>query len=532
MTTGKKWLLTAGSVTLLSVGWLRISGLPLLAALVPLLLISRSYDASRRAFWRMAGWTALTFCLWSVATVWWVWNAAPVGVFAATIVQVVLFGTVIMLYHYTSKRCRPALANVLLVCGWIAAEYVYLNGQISFPWLLLGNGFANDTWAIQWYEFTGALGGSLWVLISNLLIFQALTSPHRKRWWLREAAWTTIPLLLSLILFWSWQEPVGEEVTVTVVQPDIDPYTEKFSLPQREQDSVILALAAEAPVDADFIIAPETAIEDNLWENGNGIGRSEAVNRYRTFLREERPGAQFVTGATTLKLYTEEREKTFTARPLGNGGWYDVYNSALAIDSAGGIAIHHKAKLVIGVEMMPFMGLLQPFTDFIVDLGGTTGQLGTDNHYRIFRLQREEGEVRSAAPICYESVYGEHFATFARHGAQLLFVITNDGWWGDTPGYRQHFSFARMRAIETRKYVIRSANTGISGFINPRGDVLATLGWERRGTLTDTVPLSDEITFYALYGDVLGRVSCYTFLLSLLYYIVYRFRRRSHLIDE
>ena len=116
MTTGKKWLLTAGSVTLLSVGWLRISGLPLLAALVPLLLISRSYDASRRAFWRMAGWTALTFCLWSVATVWWVWNAAPVGVFAATIVQVVLFGTVIMLYHYTSKRCRPAPANVLLVC--------------------------------------------------------------------------------------------------------------------------------------------------------------------------------------------------------------------------------------------------------------------------------------------------------------------------------------------------------------------------------------------------------------------------------
>ena len=99
MTTGKKWLLVAGSVIMLSVGWLRISGLPLLAALVPLLLISNSYDSSRRSFWRMAGWTALTFCLWSVATIWWVWNAAPIGVFAATAVQVVLFGAVFMFCH-------------------------------------------------------------------------------------------------------------------------------------------------------------------------------------------------------------------------------------------------------------------------------------------------------------------------------------------------------------------------------------------------------------------------------------------------
>ena len=89
-----------------------------------------------------------------------------------------------------------------------------------------------------------------------------------------------------------------------------------------------------------------------------------------------------------------------------------------------------------------------------------------------------------------------------------------------------------MRAIETRRYVVRSANTGISGFINPRGDVLGTLGWNLRGTVTDTVPLSDETTLYARYGDVLGRVSCYVFLLSVLYYIAYRFRRRSHLVDE
>lgn len=524
----KRLFLILCSVILLSAAWLRVSGLTLLAALVPLLLISKDYDSSRRSFWHMAGWVALTFTLWSVATVWWVWIAAPIGVVAATTVQVVLFGSVFMIYHYTSKRSRPALANVILVCGWTAAEYIYLNGEISFPWLLLGNGFANDTWAVQWYEYTGALGGSVWVLVSNLLIFSALTTKSKRRWAL-EAAWITLPVAFSLALFWSWREPDGEKAVVTVIQPNIEPYTEKFSLPQSLQDSIILALAAQSPPDVDILLAPETAVDDNIWESG--IEGSASIRRFRNFIRTQRPDAQFILGATTMKLYASE--ETVSSRQMSDGMWYDVYNSALAIDSAGTIAVHHKAKLVIGAEMMPFMNILKPISKYIIDLGGTTGQLGTDNFYRVFKLQRDgECSVRSAAPICYESVYGEHFATFASRGAQIMFVITNDGWWGDTPGYRQHFSFSRLRAIETRKYVARSANTGISGFINSRGDVLQTLGWDERGVLTSAVPLSDKITPYSRYGDVAGRASCYIFLLSILYYTAYRFRRRSHLVDE
>ena len=113
----------------------------------------------------------------------------------------------------------------------------------------------------------------------------------------------------------------------------------------------------------------------------------------------------------------------------------------------------------------------------------------------------------------------------------MLFVLTNDGWWDDTPGYKQHFSYSRMRAIETRRYIVRSANTGISGFINSRGNVLDTLGWNKRGIVTRTIPLSDKTTFYTQYGDMLGRLGEFVFMLSILYFIVYRFRRRSHLVD-
>ena len=515
------------SVLLLVIPWLRVSGLSLLVAFVPLFMLSDSFDASRRSFWRMAAWVALTFMLWSVATVWWVWIAAPIGVIAATVVQVILFGTVFMIFHYVRKRSKPVLAYTMLVCGWTAAEYIYLNGQISFPWLLLGNGFANDTWAVQWYEFTGSLGGSLWVMLSNILLYNALRTAGNIKKWCIAGVWILVPVAVSVTMFFGWETPASRTVNVSVLQPVIESYTEKFVLSQQKQDSVILSLAALSPENVDFIVAPETAVENNIWESD--ILASASVRRYREFIAMQRPHAQFILGATTMKLYRSE--ETLSSRPLGDGYWYDVYNSSLAINASGNIDVHHKSKLVIGAEMMPFMKILKPISTYVVDLGGITGQLGTDNLYRVFRLDRDAGRVYSAAPICYESVYGEHFAKFARHGAEVMFVITNDGWWGDTPGYRQHFSYSRLRAIETRRYIARSANTGISGFITSRGDVMQSLGWNQRGILSEKLPLVGKLTFYVRYGDYLGRLGCYVFMLSALYFVVYRFRRRNHLVD-
>ena len=137
-----------------------------------------------------------------------------------------------------------------------------------------------------------------------------------------------------------------------------------------------------------------------------------------------------------------------------------------------------------------------------------------------------------APAVCYESVYGAYVGEFVRGGAQLILVITNDGWWRDTAIHRQHFSFSRLRAIEHRRAVARSANTGISGFINARGDVVGpTLGWARRGVLTAPVALSDELTVYTRYGDYLGRIAQYVMLLCLLYYVAYRVKRRNYLVD-
>ena len=111
-------------------------------------------------------------------------------------------------------------------------------------------------------------------------------------------------------------------------------------------------------------------------------------------------------------------------------------------------------------------------------------------------------------------------------------MISNDGWWGNTPGHKRLFDFCRLRAIETRRAIARSANTGISGFISPRGDVVGDrLEWDEQGILTAEVELRDEQTIYTRYGDWVARISCFIAILSLLYYVAYRVRRRNHLVD-
>jgi apolipoprotein N-acyltransferase len=101
-----------------------------------------------------------------------------------------------------------------------------------------------------------------------------------------------------------------------------------------------------------------------------------------------------------------------------------------------------------------------------------------------------------------------------------LFVITNDGWWGDTPGYHQHNAFSCVRAIETRRSIARSANTGISCFINQRGEILQKLGWWKRDAIKGTINANDKITFYVKHGDYIARIARFFALIVILSAIV------------
>ncbi len=509
------------SVALLSTGWLGLSGLPVLVALVPLLWISGSATDSRKGWWSTFRYALLTFVLWNVATVWWIWYATPVGPIAATIVSSTLSMLAFMIFHTVSKRASKVLAYTLLVSVWIALEYWYTSTTLSWPWLLFGNGFSNDIWAIQWYEYTGLFGGSLWVLLSNISIYEAWRSRQPSRIAV-AAAVTLLPLVISLLIYTSYEEPSTRTINVTVVQPNI--HFGRADRPNdREQQLNLLALVAEAPEDSDFVVMPECAIPDYVYVDN--FGRTPFLGQLRDVLIESCSDAALVSGVSTIKFYPRGIE-TATARVNNSGERYDVFNSAIYIPSEGDFGLHHKAKLVVGTESVPFVWLFKSFDSLIIDLGGSLGQLGRGTKRVVF----EDQAATIGAAICYEALYGAYYGEFVQNGAEAMFVISNDCWWDNTPGYKHLFSMSAIRAVEHRRAIARSANTGISGFISSRGDKLEMMGWDERGVLSDAVALNDKITFYTRHGDYVARIAVFMAILSLLNYMVLRIRRRNHLV--
>ncbi len=503
-------LYAALSVALLSLGWLGVTGLGLLVALVPLLRISGRYGPSRSEAWAMFGWCALVFGAWAAATTWWIWLAAPIGAILSVIFTACLCGGAFMLYHYASKRASKALAYTLLVAAWIAAEYLYTKGELSFPWLTLGNGFANDIRAIQWYDTTGVFGGTLWVLLCNILVYE--------RRWIATAAVVLLPLGISVTKYATYRTPPQGQVQVAVVQANFDAYTTDYTLSEREQVGIVRELMARAPEGTRFMLSHEVVLPESVDEPL--LDASWQVEALRSLLPAY-PRAQAIVGATTYLTYPDGFQST-TARPLRSGGWYDYFNTALAIDTAQ-VQLRHKSLLVVGSEKTPYHRWLRNVAFLNIRVGDIVGQLGSDPVARVFSAP--DGLIYGTA-ICYEGLYGGYMAGFVERGARVLFIISNDGWWGDTSGYRQLFALARLRAVELRRAIGRSANTGRSGLISPRGEVYSSLGWDERGVLTGALPLNDKITFYARHGDYIARLGCYLFVLCLLYFIAYRIRLR------
>lgn len=379
------------------------------------------------------------------------------------------------------------MAYTLLVSGWIATEFWYTTGDFSWPWLLLGNGFSHEVWAVQWYEYTGIFGGTLWVLLSNILLYEAWRRRRDAKAWTWAGAVVLLPILVSLGIFWSYEAPDEGSVTVSVVQPNIDCYDKFAAGTEQMQERLLLSMIEEAPAGSDFIVLPET-----VWPyayDERYLPQAPVVTKIREILREKSSGAMIVTGAETIVYYPPE-EQTETARQNERGAFYDKFNSTLGIDTTACLPIHHKGRLVIGVESTPTW-IFKALKFLVIDLGGTVGQLGVGEPGPAF----VHNGVSVGTPICYEGLYGNFYGGFVREGARALLISSNDGWWGDTPGHKHLFSIARLRAVEHRRAIARSANTGTSGFIDTRGDVQQKLGWDRRGILTGEVELNSELTF-------------------------------------
>jgi len=538
----KRWLLSLPVISglLLALSW-PARGFPLLLflGLVPLLLIeddalkNRFKHSTFHIFFRVFP----AFVIWNALTTWWIYNSTLFGAVVATLVNAICMSLVFWLFHFIRRNLKnPDQGYLSLVFIWISFEFLHHHWDLNWPWMSLGNGFSAWPSWMQWYEFTGMFGGSLWVLVVNIMIFKMLKrwmEVSFKVWPVRQmlgiAALILIPAAVSMTMYYTYHEKYAP-VDVVVVQPNIDPYDGQYELPSAQViDNASKLAETKADSLTDFIVFPESMVQPDwstgqmIWEND--LESNPTISQFRKGLIQKFPHVGLVVGYSTYRSYEKDEPHSATAREYrSGGGYYDAYNTALLIRKIPDLQRTHKSKLTPGVELMPFPWLLKPLGDFAIDLGGTVGQLGADAE----RIPLTINDTLKIAPvICYESAYGEFVAGFVRNGANMIFVITNDGWWGNTAGHRQHMLFSSVRAIETRRSVARSANTGTSCFVNQRGDVFqATKYWEP-AVIRQKINANDKITFYVRYGDYIARASILGMVLLLLIAISFRLQRKK-----
>jgi len=513
-------LLSICSGLLLGFAWPEIGYWPLIfIAWIPLFIISERLvqRQSSMQVLKAFGYAYLSFLLWNFITTWWVRHASYEGAIMAIFANAFLMAAAFSIYQKVRMRFPDPKFIWLFPVFWIAFEYLHLNWDLSWPWLMLGNVFASQHELIQWYEITGAFGGTLWVLGVNLVFLKYFLGEKLKTVpFIKQLVFLfVLPIGSSLLLYNLAKSEKSNPLEIVIVQPNIDPYSTKFDFSTIEaQTQTFLALAASKITDqTEYVIGPETAIPRSL--NENTIQQEKELEPFILF-SENNPKINILTGISSHKIYLPKGTKTITARKFKDADiYYDEFNTAMHLNQQQ-ITLYHKSKLVPGPEMLPFPWLFGTLNEFALDLGGTTGQLGTQEERTVFAGINTEH--RPAPSICYESVYGGFMRKFVVNGANFIAIITNDGWWENSAGHRQHLAYAKLRAIETRRSIVRSANTGISAVINQRGDILQSLPYGTEGVLNVKINLNNAKSIYTILGDIIAIVASIFALVLIMYY--------------
>ncbi len=478
-------------------------------AWVPLLLLENEIRHHKNPY-AIFNYAFVGFLLWNIIATWWLVKPQLVGavfiIVANALVQALVF--------WLASRIRVLLGIPLLIPFmfiWMGYEYFHLNWDLAWPWLNLGNALATAPKLIQWYEYTGVRGGSLWIILANFAVFKMYANyRHKGPGSIIAMGAITVLLLVvpaagSFYIFEHFDKS-GKSANFALIQPNLDPYTEKFDTQNYEQHVQAFFKTAAALVDdsTQYLFGPETLIVDQIDERD-----PTASKHYRNLLefRKKYPQLNILVGVHSfVKLEDKDippgsrfnREKNF---------YYEAFNTAMFLPSgpAATPQFYHKTKLVPLFERMPFVQYLGFLGKYSLELGGYTGTYS--NRQASSTFAAPEAVITIVPIVCYESIFGPYCSRNLPEEKGFICMITNDGWWKNTPGYRHHFNFSPIRAIENRRDFVRVANTGISALIDARGMVVARTPWWEKAILKGEVQLRSGRTFFARHGDYMGRIA-------------------------
>ncbi|MCH9028128.1 MAG: apolipoprotein N-acyltransferase [Bacteroidetes bacterium] len=436
------------------------------------------------------------------------------------------------LYYLSVKIFKVKISFWLFPVFWVTAEYLLTLTDLKFPWLILGHGLAKFISFIQAADIIGAFGLSLVVLYINLLFYKAFIHYKEER----KVAVKYLVIAISFFLVFIFYgmikissfKPSDKIVRVGIVQPNINPW-KKWELGSL-QDLVdnYLDLSQQAADDgAQIIIWPETALPVYIMNSGY---RAELDSIYK-FL--EKNNVSLLTGMPHIKFYYDSTKAPADAKLNKGGNYrYTTYNSILLLKpGTREYQQYGKMHLVPLGEHVPFADKFSFLADVFkwgVGLGGWNVGKDTVVFNARININGKADSINISGLVCYESIFPLFASNFVQRGAEVIAVVTNDSWYGNSSGPYQHKEFAVLRAVENRRAVVRCANGGISCIINPLGVTEAETEMFTRTVLVGDVSLQTEKTFYTEYPAIITTIisvlSLWIVGLSILLFIKNKFK--------
>lgn len=404
------------------------------------------------------------------------------------------------------RRYGQAAGALALVAFALTAEFIVTHGPIRLPWLLLGNTLASAGLVNQFADVAGVPGLSLWVWLVNALLFGALSTRDLALRLAVGLGWAA--LLLAPLGYAQWRLPLARSAEaplhVGIVQPALDP--EAWRAPRSGARVDLLAdiseggfLRREQPASGgarpSLLVWPETALP------ALPDARQQRLLYARLKGWTAQHGVALLTGAVTRY----DSAPSLTVEPIVARQAAETtpfYNSALLFRAADPPQQYDKVHLVPLAERLPLVSW-RPALAAIGAASGTPTAFASGRGRTVFHVDgRAFGTLISS-----EGLFGEQARGLVEGGAGFLVVLSQDGWWGRSAGYRQLFELARLRAVETRRPVVMAAVSGRSGLIAPDGAVLASTAWMEQAALSLDVPSAEAETLYVRRGDWLGRLA-------------------------
>ena len=452
-----------------------------------------------------------------------------------------------LIYQTIRKRYSGNFGLLSFPFVWIAFEWAHSFGDLSFPWLNIGyTQIYNNDW-IQFIDITGIYGASFLIVLCNVLFFIVILKIRSaNKISLRTlvyskpilnllifiAAIFTVPNIYGIYTnkIYDHNKLMSEnsKIKIALIQPNINPWKKwetnvwnQLDIHKEIQDSLF-----KIHNDINLCIWSETTIHYISSEINSEHNFSEIYNWLNL------GNTSLLSGFADIHKFpaTEKGDATSRYFPLDSSYKYISYNSALLItpnknEQGFEYQIYHKMKLTPFSERLPYPEVLSSVLSWVEwGVGISSWSLG--NSQKTLNTIFEKDTVRIASIICIESIYPNFVRKFSDLGANIFVVITNDGWYDNTPGPLQHYLIACCRAIESKKYLARCANTGISGFIKPNGETLVRLEQYKRSGIVSEIPLMENKTFYAVSGDWLAYLSTFIASLLFLYSIIIKFRKK------